>query len=113
MPIKMIDAKTVKEWLIHHEALVVDVRDPEERAVASIPGSIAIPIANLSKRAIQQAIQAESGNLNQKLVMHCQFGKRGGKACEKLLLEDPKLEVYNLEGGISSWMMTGYATDKV
>lgn len=112
MLIQLVDAKTVKEWLINHEAILVDVRDPEERAETSIPDSISIPILNISKRTIQQAIQAKYSNLNKKLVMHCQFGKRGGKACEKLLLEDPTLQVYNLEGGISSWMMAGYTTNR-
>jgi rhodanese-related sulfurtransferase len=28
---------------------------------------------------------------------------RSYKACEKLLSEDPNLEIYNLEGGIAAW----------
>lgn len=101
MPIKNVDAKTLKEWLDRGEALVVDVRNPDEYENASIPGTTLIPVAELSKKALPNI-------RGKKLVMHCQLGKRGGKACEKLLAEDPNLEVYNLEGGISTWISAGY-----
>ena len=45
-----------------------------------------------------------------KLVLHCKAGKRGGMACEKLLTEDPNLELYNLEGGIDAWTQSGKET---
>lgn len=101
MPIKNIDAKTLKEWLDRGEALVVDVRNPDEHEDASIPGSTLIPVTQISKKLLPDIF-------GKKLVMHCQFGKRGGKACEKLLAEDPNLEIYNLEGGLSAWASAGY-----
>jgi rhodanese-related sulfurtransferase len=102
MLIKNIDAKTLKDWLDRGVALVVDVRNPDEHENASIPGSMLIPIADLSTKALPKAT-------GKKLVMHCQFGKRGSRACEKLLAEDPKLELYNLEGGLNAWASAGYS----
>jgi hypothetical protein len=49
---------------------------------------------------------------NKKLVMHCQLGGRSGNACQKLLSEDSNLEIYNLEGGISSWITQGNKIEK-
>lgn len=43
-----------------------------------------------------------------KLVVHYQSGTRSTKAAEKLLKENPELEIYNLEGGIAAWHEAGY-----
>ena len=40
---KSIDADTAKKWLDADEALLVDVREPEEYAVCHIPGATLIP----------------------------------------------------------------------
>jgi rhodanese-related sulfurtransferase len=40
-------------------------------------------------------------------VVHCLKGSRGASACEKLLRQDPNLEIYNLEGGIDAWSAAG------
>lgn len=105
MPVKNIDTKTLKEWMEKGEAFVVGVREPEEYKEASIPGALLIPLANLSRQSLPHIF-------GKKLVMHCRFGKRGSKACEKLLAEDPNLEIYNLEGGISAWIQAGYKVKK-
>jgi rhodanese-related sulfurtransferase len=105
MPINTVDATTLKSWLDNNEAILVDVRDPAEYQAEKIPGSISIPIASLSKKRLP-----ELGD--KKLVVHCGLGKRGAKACDKLVAEDPSLEVYNLEGGITSWLDQGYKVDK-
>jgi rhodanese-related sulfurtransferase len=105
MPIKTVDAATLKNWLDNNEAIVVDVRDPDEHQAEKIPGSISIPLVSLSKKRLP-------GLGDKKLVVHCGIGKRGAKACEKLATEDPSLEIYNLEGGISSWLDQGYSVDK-
>ena len=100
---KTVNAATLKEWLAKGEAVLVDVREPAEHAAQNIPGARLIPLAEVSKNKI-------SGLNGKKLVIHCQAGMRGQKACEKLLAEDPALEVYNLEGGISAWSQSGCAS---
>jgi len=37
---------------------------------------------------------------------------RGKTACEKLLNENPKLDIYNLEGGIAAWEKAGLEIEK-
>jgi rhodanese-related sulfurtransferase len=100
---KSIDSKTLQAWLDKKEAVVVDVREPDEYENMHIPGATLIPLGT-----IQKALLPEYGT--KKLVIHCQKGVRGCTACEKLLLADPSLEVYNLEGGISAWESAGYET---
>jgi len=101
MPIKTVDAATLKRWIEAGEAVVVDVREPGEHAAENIEGAHLVPLGGLTKAAIPSCE-------GKKLVVHCGLGKRGGKACEKLLAEDPHLDIYNLEGGLSAWKAAGY-----
>jgi rhodanese-related sulfurtransferase len=100
MPIKTVDAKTLKTWLDSGEAMVIDVREASEYNAENIPGSKLVPLASISKKTLPE-------HKGKKLIVHCKGGKRGEAACEKLLKEDPNLEIYNLEGGISAWVEAG------
>ncbi|MDE3016187.1 MAG: rhodanese-like domain-containing protein [Pseudomonadota bacterium] len=104
MPIKTIDAKTLRHWLDKGEAVLVDVREPAEYAQEHIPGATLVPLAGVCMRTLP-------GSAGKKLVIHCKAGMRGRTACERLLTESPGLEVYNLEGGISVWVQAGYAVN--
>lgn len=102
MPIRTVDSSTLKRWIDSGEAVVVDVREPAEHAAENIAGAKLIPLTTVCKQALP--------NTNgKKLVVHCRSGKRSTSACEKLLAEDPGLEIYNLEGGISAWAGSGHA----
>lgn len=100
MTLKTIDAKTLKTWLDNNEAVLVDVREPAEHAAENIKGATLLPLGSVKKLALPPC----SGK---KLVIHCRKGGRGGSACEKLLAEDPSLDIYNLEGGIEAWNNAG------
>lgn len=102
MAIKTIDATTLKNWLDKGDAVVVDVREPAENSAESISGATLLPLAGITKTALPEAH-------GKKLVIHCRSGKRSTSACEKLIAEDPELEIYNLEGGISAWAEAGHA----
>ncbi|MBI1275187.1 DUF2892 domain-containing protein [bacterium] len=97
---KTIDAATLKQWLDKGEALLLDVREPAEHAACCIDNAHLMPLGKLSK----QSLNLKEG---QRLVIHCQRGGRGTSACERLLAEDPSLEIYNLEGGIQAWQSAG------
>ena len=101
MPLKTIDAKLLKTWLDNGEAVLIDVREPVENQAEAIAGSLLMPLSSVCKEKLPDY----SGK---KLVIHCKKGGRGGSACEKLLAEDPNLDIYNLEGGISAWGEAGY-----
>ena len=103
--IKSVDAKTAKEWLSKNEAIIVDVREPGEYAAMHIAGAKLIPVGTIHNDQLP-----ELGN--KKLIIHCHIGRRGGTACEKLLLNNPNLDVYNLEGGITAWEKAGFEVEK-
>lgn len=101
MPIESVDATTLKRWIDSGEAVVVDVREPSEHAAENIHGATLLPLAGVHKGALPDTD-------GKRLVIHCRSGKRSTNACEKLLAEDPSLEVYNLDGGISAWGAAGH-----
>lgn len=101
MPLKTIDANTLKAWLDKGEALLVDVREPAEHKAEHIPGAAPIPLGTICCGSLPDAG-------GKKLVIHCKAGKRGGMACEKLLAENPDMEIYNLEGGLDAWAQAGH-----
>lgn len=100
MSIKTVDCKTLKKWLENNEAILVDVRTGAEHKSQNIKEAKSIPLDEICKNKLPN-------HLGKKLVIHCQKGKRGGAACEKLLQEDPDLEIYNLEGGLDAWQQVG------
>jgi rhodanese-related sulfurtransferase len=101
MAIKSVDVNTLKSWIESGDAVVVDVREPAEHAAEKIATANSIPLASVTKSALPSAN-------GKKMVIHCRSGKRSTAACEKLLAEDPNLEIYNLEGGISAWSAAGH-----
>ncbi len=105
MQIKTVDAQTLQEWLKNNEAVLVDVREPKEHAEKNIPAATLIPLGSLCEAALPDIT-------GKKLVLHCGGGGRGGRACEKILTENPHLDVYNLSGGVRSWAAAGYAINE-
>ena len=105
MTIRPVDAPTLKRWLDSGEACLIDVREPAEHAAEQIAGAKLIPLGGVCAARLP-------ANAGKKLVVHCLRGGRGATACEKLLAEDPTLDLYNLEGGIEAWRSLGYPTRK-
>ena len=89
----------LKQKLMNDDVLLIDVREPEEYAESSIPGSHLIPLAEFSYEALPIK--------NKPIVIHCRSGKRSEFACQNLLKSHPDLEVYNLDGGIIAWLEAG------
>lgn len=100
MPIKNIDAKSAKSLLEQGKAVIVDVREPAEHAAEKIENAKLIPLSQVCKSVLPNCE-------GKKLIIHCRSGKRSAAACEKLLQEDPNLEIHNLEGGIMAWSAAG------
>jgi rhodanese-related sulfurtransferase len=95
-----IDAPALERWLKTGEAVLVDVREPVEHAARRIAGAKLVPLGRVAGARLPDLA-------GRKLVIHCQKGGRGNAACEKLLRENPSLEVYNLAGGIEAWGRAG------
>jgi sulfur-carrier protein adenylyltransferase/sulfurtransferase len=74
---------------------LLDVREPWEIAIASIPGSLAIPIHELPTRLKELDAGSE-------IIVMCHAGGRSQRAADFLASQGyPKIG--NLRGGITAW----------
>lgn len=78
------------------DALLLDVREPDEYAAANIPGSQLIPLGTLENHL---------GDLpkDREILIHCKSGRRSARAVD-LLLANGFTNVKNVEGGIDAWL---------
>src|SRR5580692_6229366 len=91
-----ITPKEVKERLDRGEKFqFIDVREPHEYQICSIPGTKLIPLGELPKRLNELDPNAE-------LVAHCKSGVRSGKAID-LLKQSGFKKLRNMKGGILAW----------
>lgn len=92
--VKQVSAGELHERLARGGVQLWDVRSPEERAVAAIPGS----------RLLDEAARAELLALDRAtpLVFHCHHGVRSQAAAEFFVSQGFR-DVSNLRGGIDAW----------
>lgn len=103
MPVKQIDPTTAKQWLDKGEAVLIDVREPAEHAAQHIKGAQLCSLGSLCGDKLPKT--------NKKILVHCQKGVRGERACENLIAEKSPLEVYNIQGGIEAWQQAGFPVE--
>ncbi len=100
MTVKNIDVLTLKNWLENSEVVLIDVREIEEYRTGKIADAKLIPVGEITTNLLPEI-------KNKKLVIYCRSGKRSAFACEKLAAEGLKADMYNLDGGIISWVAAG------
>jgi molybdopterin/thiamine biosynthesis adenylyltransferase/rhodanese-related sulfurtransferase len=74
---------------------LIDVREPHELAISSLPGEEVIPLGQLAARLSEL-------DSAQEIVLFCRTGSRSKRALELLLSAGFK-KVWNLSGGINAW----------
>jgi len=79
-----------------YQGLLIDVREADEHASASIAGSRLIPLKSL-------ADQLGSLPRDREIHVHCKSGMRSAKAV-RMLLDRGFTRVKNVEGGIDAWL---------
>jgi rhodanese-related sulfurtransferase len=82
--------------------LVVDVRTPQEYAQGHLKGATNIPLSDLPLRI---------GGLdrNRPILVYCQTGVRSAQA-SAILVNAGFTQVYDMDGGITAWINSGYPT---
>jgi adenylyltransferase/sulfurtransferase len=78
------------------QGLLIDVREPDEHAVASIAGARLIPLQSLPGRVDELPRDRE-------ILVHCKAGGRSARAVQ-FLLESGYTQVKNVEGGMDAWL---------
>ena len=89
-----IDVLSVKKM---QEEVLLDVREPEEFATATIEGSLQIPMRTIPSRLAD--LEPHRG---ERIVVHCHHGGRSARVAQ--WLRDQGFEqVQNMAGGIDAW----------
>lgn len=78
------------------EALLLDVREPEEWAAGHAPGARHIPLGDLDPRALDVTVA---------VIAVCRSGNRSGTAAD--VLAAAGISVRNMSGGMLDWQQQG------
>ena len=78
-----------------HEVQLLDVREPEELAIVSLPDTVHIPMRAIPGRIVEL-------DPDRPIVVMCHTGVRSRHVAGFLLANDFK-QVFNLAGGIDAW----------
>lgn len=90
-------ATELKQKLDNGEDIqIIDVREPNEYAIARIPDSKHIPLGQILNRMSEIDPARET-------VVHCKMGGRSAKAIEALTRAGFQGKLTNLKGGITAW----------
>jgi rhodanese-related sulfurtransferase len=88
------------------DAVIVDVREPNEFKGGRIPHARNIPVDRINERA------KELEKLKTKpLLLVCQTGSRSAQACGALL-KDGFAQAVALSGGMAAWQQAGMPVEK-
>jgi len=91
-----IDVTELKQKMDRGDKFVlIDVREPHEYKIASIPGSRLIPLGEFPRHVGEFDPEAD-------IVIHCKSGMRSAKACA-VLRQAGFQHVRNVVGGILAW----------
>jgi len=90
-----IDPVTLQRWLDHDQAILVDVREPDEYAHQHIAGARLMPLSRFDPSTLPSAA-------GKTLVLQCNSGNRSRQIGEQLAGE-----WHHLEGGIQAWKRAG------
>jgi molybdopterin/thiamine biosynthesis adenylyltransferase/rhodanese-related sulfurtransferase len=74
---------------------LIDVREPHEFQICSIPGSTLIPLGDVPRRMHEL-------NSADEIVVHCRSGMRSAQAVD-FLMKAGFRKIHNLRGGVLAW----------
>ena len=96
-----VSTDQIKKWRDKNEAVIVDVREPNEWQEAHIPGAILMPLSGFDPAEIPDP-------KGKHLVFHCRSGRRCGLAAEKAVAAGYKGVIKRMEGGFLAWDAAGF-----
>ncbi|MDQ6715113.1 MAG: molybdopterin-synthase adenylyltransferase MoeB [Actinomycetota bacterium] len=100
--VPLVDASTLAAQLASDTPpLLIDVRGPDERAIASIPG--AVPIHLDAFRDGSAFERPELASAARRIVIHCKVGGRSAEAA-RLAKVAGYTDVSSLDGGVLAWV---------
>ncbi len=94
--VEAISADELRDKLTTDMPFLLDVREPYEHQRKNIPGSVLIPLGQLSSRLSELEPARD-----RTIVVYCASGARSASACG--LLKSKGFHVLNLSGGMNRW----------
>ncbi|SFF43497.1 rhodanese-like domain-containing protein [Blastococcus tunisiensis] len=91
-----LDPDRAAELLERGEAVLIDVREPQEWAAGHAPQAEHLPLGRLTPDAVPQ---------DRPVIAVCRSGNRSGKAADALAAAG--VRVHNLAGGMAAWARAG------
>jgi rhodanese-related sulfurtransferase len=101
MEVTQISVDQLTAVLSDGEAVIVDVREPDEYVLGHVPGAVLVPLGT-----VQDRVEAFSGSPT---YVICRSGARSQRACEFLLTQGR--EVVNVAGGTMAWIDAGFEVE--
>ncbi|OYX58602.1 MAG: hypothetical protein B7Y86_02635 [Brevundimonas subvibrioides] len=98
-PVKPITPTDAAER-IRSGALLVDIREPDERVGACIPAARSLPLSAIDSRDLRR-IEGQA------VIFHCRSGRRTQANADGLAAKAGSGEIFILEGGIDAWRAAG------
>lgn len=97
--LRQINAAAAKAMLDRGDAILIDVREPDEHARERIDGARLAPLSRFDPTAL-------ASERDKTAVFYCNSGNRTGQAGERLLRAGFKA-AWQLEGGLQGWKRAG------
>lgn len=92
---RSISPSELRDWRAGgKEFALLDVREPQERALAALPGSLDVPMRDVLARMPELP-------RNEPIVVLCHYGERSARVAQ--FLANNGFDVYNLDGGIDAY----------
>lgn len=101
-----LQPKEFSEKCYAENAILVDVRTPQEYAEGHLKGSVQMDYLGDNFNE-----QLKTLDKNKSIYLYCRSGGRSGNTQEELLKQGYK-HVYNLDGGIDAWKKAGLPVEK-
>ena len=91
----------INAWREAGQAVIVDVREPDEWEEAHIPGAILMPLSSFDPAQIPDP-------KGKHLVFHCRSGRRCGMAAERAVAAGYTGVIKRMQGGFLAWSGAGF-----
>jgi len=105
-PAGVVDPIQAVQKMNHGNAVVLDVREPNEVSNGTIVNAIHIPLGSLGSR-LRELEKHKAGPI----IVNCRSGHRSSQACS-ILRKNGFEQVYNLKGGIMAWQAANLPLSK-
>ena len=103
MTVSTVTVDEAAAWLEAGEAVLIDVREPDEFAAARIDGAILAPLSQMP--AAWEALDLPA---DKKIIVQCLKGGRSHQVCAFVGPTGPEGQpLFNLTGGIQDWRAAG------